>query len=97
MSPREPAPTQPSATASPSDGVAGAARKHADAWLGRATDDEITALLAHRPRIPAPLDADLLNAAEAASEASLRGRDELRHSARRAFWERVGSSVKERG
>lgn len=95
MSPREPATAQPSATPSPSEGVSEAARRHADAWLGRATDDEITALLAHRPRIPAPLDADLLNAAETAIGASLRGRDELRHSARRAFWDRVGASVKE--
>ncbi len=97
MSPRDPTPTQPSAAPIPSDDVAEAAHKHADEWLARATEDEVKALLASRPSIPVPLDADLLNAAETAIGRSLRGQEELRRSVRRAFWDRIGAGTKEHG
>ncbi len=97
MSTRHPAPTQPNAAPDPSDGVVEAAHKHADEWLARATEDDVKALLASRPTIPVPLDADLLSAAEAAIGRSLRGQDKLRRSARRAFWDRIGAGTKEHG
>lgn len=97
MSPRDPAPAQPSAAPGPPDGVVEAARRHADEWLARATEDDVRALLASRPAIPGPLDADLLSATEAAIGSSLRGQDELRRSARRAFWDQIGTDPKEHG
>ena len=73
----------------PTAAVVAAATRHAERWLGRATDDELASLLANRPKIPITLDSDLLTAVENEIGGSLRGHDNLRRATRRAFWQRV--------
>lgn len=73
--------------------VRGAATAYAMNWLERATEGEVAALLSGRPQIPRPLDVELLIAAEGAIGGTMRGRDELRHAARGAFWAHVSDSA----
>lgn len=70
--------------------VSEAAAGYARQWLDRATDKECESLRARRPAIPGTLDVSLLIAIEAEVGGSLRGREDLRRAARRAFWEQVG-------
>lgn len=67
-----------------------AAVQYAQRWLDRATDEELESLRAGRPKIPVLLDASLLDSVESEVGGSLRGREDLRRAARRAFWERIG-------
>lgn len=70
--------------------VSEAAARYARQWLDRATDKECESLRASWPAIPGTLDVSLLIAIEAEVGGSLRGREDLRRAARRAFWEQVG-------
>ena len=70
--------------------IASASVEYAERWLDRAANEEIASLMAARPHIPRPLDADLLRAIEGRVDLSLRGQDLLKRTARRAFWERIG-------
>ena len=65
-------PTVPT-DAAPAVAIASAA--YAEQWLDRATDDDVASLMANRPYIPTPLDADLLRAIESSAGVSLRGQD----------------------
>lgn len=70
--------------------VSEAAARYAQQWRDRATDKECESLRASRPAIPSTLDVSLLIAIETEVGGSLRGREDLRRAARRAFWERIG-------
>lgn len=70
-----------------------AAAQYAQRWLDRATDEELESLRAGRPKIPVLLDASLLDSVESEVGGSLRGREDLRRAARRAFWERIGRAA----
>lgn len=72
------------------EAIAVASAEYAERWLARADDDEIASLVAVRPYIPRPLDADLLRAIEDTAGVSLRGQDSLKRNARKVFWERIG-------
>lgn len=69
--------------------IVSASIEYAKRWLARAADEEIASLVAARPRIPRPLDADLLRAIEGRVGVSLRGQDSLKRNVRRVFWERI--------
>lgn len=66
-----------------------AAANYAEEWASKASPPEIARLLAGRPRIPTPLDADLLRAAEAGVGQPLRGDQPARHEVRAAFWQTI--------
>lgn len=72
--------------------VSDAAAAYAKQWMQNATRDECESLLASDPRIPRNLDASLLAHVEDVVHESLRQRDDLRQTARRAFWNRVRSA-----
>lgn len=74
----------------PTEAIATASAEYAESWLDRADDEEIASLMAARPYIPRPLDADLVRAIEGRVGVSLRGQDSLKRSARKVFWERIG-------
>ena len=76
--------------------VSEAAARYAQQWRDRATDKECESLRASRPAIPSTLDVSLLIAIETEVGGSLRGREDLRRAARRAFWERIGRGASER-
>ncbi|MCY4665292.1 MAG: NYN domain-containing protein [Acidimicrobiaceae bacterium] len=65
------------------------ATRYAEAWLSAATDDETSTLRDSRPRIPTPLDGDLMRTVEEELGESLRPQESLRRLVRTAFWERV--------
>ena len=69
------------------------ATRYAQQWVEQATDEEIKSLQARRPIIPKPMDASLLGSIENEVGTSLRGREELRRVARRAFWEKIAQGV----
>ncbi len=73
--------------ADPGKAVEAAATQYAQKWLSSSTDEELSSLLAVRPRIPGTLDTELLVAVEHTIGGSLRGHDPLRRVARRAFWD----------
>lgn len=60
-------------------------------WLRDATEYELRELLAQRPRIPRPLDIELLRHTESVLEISLADDDATKRNLRRAFWETVTS------
>lgn len=61
-------------------------------WLARATEREFRELISQRPKIPRPLDAELLRHAERASNHSLKDDDETRRKLRASFWETIASA-----
>ena len=61
-------------------------------WLQRATAHEIHELISQRPRIPHPLDAELLHHAERALGLSLKDDDGTKRRLRRAFWEIIANA-----
>ncbi|MDE0163402.1 MAG: hypothetical protein OXL98_16885 [Acidimicrobiaceae bacterium] len=65
------------------------ATRYAETWLSAATDDETSTLRDSRPRIPTPLDGDLMRTVEGELGVSLRQQESLRRLVRTAFWERV--------
>lgn len=73
--------------------VSATATRYAQQWVEQATDEEVKSLLARRPMIPKPMDASLLGSIENEVDTSLRGREELRRAARRAFWEQIAHGV----
>lgn len=73
--------------------VSEAADRYAQQWLDRAAGKEHESLRASQPAIPNTLDVSLLIAVEAEIDGSLRGREDLRRAARRAFWERIGQGA----
>jgi uncharacterized LabA/DUF88 family protein len=80
------------ADASAREVAAGFARR----WLSAATATEIADLHARRPRIPRPLDIELLCAVEQALTRSLKDDDFTRQAARSAFWGVIGQAVSSR-
>lgn len=64
----------------------GAAAAFARKWLSAATDAEIADLHVGRPRIPRPLDVELLASVEQALNRLLQDDDPTRRDARSAFW-----------
>jgi uncharacterized LabA/DUF88 family protein len=65
----------------------------AGAWLDRATETEIAELWVSRPRIPRPLDLELLIAVETGLGLELREREAVKRAARASFWGTVGSRM----
>ena len=91
----------PSDGAAPGNGDPRAATKavameYAERWLERATDEEMSSLKAIRPRLPTPLDGDLLRVVEEELGESLRQQEPLRRLARTAFWERISQGPSRR-
>ena len=74
----------PAATES---GISETGADFATRWRSRASEEEIRDLSAQYPRIPSPLDIELLRHAESALGSSLRDDDEARRRLRRAFWD----------
>jgi uncharacterized LabA/DUF88 family protein len=62
-------------------------------WLDAAIDSELADLHARRPRIPRPLDLELLTAVEQALGRPLLDDDTARRAARSAFWGVIESAV----
>lgn len=62
-------------------------------WLREASEHEFQELLAQRPRIPRPLDIELLRHTENVLGISLADDDAAKRSLRRAFWDTVTSGI----
>lgn len=62
-------------------------------WLGRVTDAEVAELWASRPRIPQPLDLELLQCVEGRLGIDLRSQDAVKREVRASFWGTVGSKI----
>lgn len=93
--PLQPPPVgRPSAHADLSADVSATATRYAQQWVEQATGEEIKSLQARRPIIPKPMDASLLGSIENEVGTSLRGREELRRVARRAFWEKIAQGLR---
>lgn len=74
------------------DEVRRCGREFAVGWRHKAFDEEIDSLLVDRPKIPRPIDVDLVRHAEGELKLSFRGLEDARRELRRAFWETVGGS-----
>lgn len=61
-------------------------------WVEQASDGELTALRDARPRIPGPLDAELLHRLQERCGRDLHGDEGSRRTARQAFWTVVGAA-----
>jgi hypothetical protein len=72
----------------------GAAAAFAREWLSAATDAEIADLHVGRPRIPRPLDIELLASVEQALNRPLQDDDTTRRDARSAFWGVIDGAVR---
>lgn len=59
----------------------------AQAWREQASDEQLSALVADRPKIPAPMDVELLRAVERAVGIPIRHHDDVRRAGRRGFWQ----------
>lgn len=66
-------------------------KEFAEQWLRDASQQEIRELRAQRPRIPRPLDVELLRHSEHALGVSLQHGDETRRVIRKAFWDTIGN------
>lgn len=84
---------EPAADARPQSSPSAAGAAFASAWLGSSDHQAAAALLAERPRIPTPLDAELMRNAETAMRVSLRNDQNSKRDVRRAFWETIASSI----
>lgn len=84
---------EPAANALPQISPSAAGAAFASAWLSSSDHKAAAALLAERPRIPTPLDAELMRDAETAMRVSLRNDQNSKREVRRAFWEAVASSI----
>lgn len=62
-------------------------------WRAQASDDQFSALLAGRPKIPAPMDAELLQAVERSVGVPIREHDDVRRAGRRGFWRAMSMSI----
>jgi hypothetical protein len=72
----------------------GAAAAFAREWLSAATDAEIADLHVGRPRIPRPLDVELLASVEQVLKRLLQDDDLTRRDARSAFWGVIDEAVR---
>jgi len=64
-------------------------RQFGQAWLSSASREELHSLRSDRPKIPRPIDVDLVRHAEAQLDVTFRGREDARRELRRAFWVEV--------
>lgn len=78
-------------TALPQVTPATAGANFASAWLATSDHLAAAALLVERPRIPTPLDAELMRSAEVSMGTSLRNSQELKREVRWAFWQSIDS------
>ncbi len=83
----------PVSGAQPQSSPAAAGASFATTWLSSSDPAAAAALLAARPRIPTPLDAELMRSAEAAMQVNLRGDQDAKKAVRRAFWEAVATGI----
>jgi hypothetical protein len=88
------APLASAAQSDPKAAVTKAATEFAVSWVDAADQAQIGELLARRPAIPRELDVQLLIQVEESVGLSLRGKEELRHLVRAAFWGEVASGAK---
>lgn len=65
----------------------------ATGWLSSSDATTVASLLAERPRIPTPLDAELMRHAEEAMHVSLRGDQNAKKAVRRAFWQKLSTGL----
>ncbi|MGI9018071.1 MAG: NYN domain-containing protein [Euzebya sp.] len=81
-------------TNQPRNVVRESARAFASDWVSRVDNADLDALHAVRPSIPKPLDVDLITQVEQDLGMVLRGSEDLRRTARSAFWDAIpaGSS-----
>lgn len=56
-------------------------------WLANALEADVASLGAQRPRIPQPLDIELIRSGESVTQSTFRGRDDLKRAIRRGFWQ----------
>jgi len=71
-----------------------AGRAFADAWVARATDEEVRELAGRAPRIPRELDAELFKSVET-STGSLGDDQPGKHAVRASFWDVVEDAARE--
>lgn len=83
----------PPADAQPQSSPSAAGAAFAATWLSSSDHAAAAALLAERPRIPTPLDAELMRSAESAMQVSLRTDQASKREVRRAFWEAIASGI----
>lgn len=67
-----------------------AAVAFATRWRDQAGDAELAELLADRPRIPRPLDVELITTVERAIDRSLQNQKDLKKDLRAAWWGVIG-------
>lgn len=68
--------------------------RFANDWLASATEKELAELWVGRPRIPSPLDLELIVDVEAELGLDLRKHEDVKRDARASFWGTVGSRVR---
>lgn len=79
----------PAADGQPRISASAAGAAFAATWLGSSDPAEVANLLDQRPRIPTPLDAELMHRAESEMQVSLRNDQDARREVRRGFWEAI--------
>ena len=72
-----------------SDQVKQAAEAFAEGWASNAAPNDLAELIANKPRVPQPLDRELLTEVERLTNSSLRGNDAAHRNARQAFWKTI--------
>lgn len=83
----------PEALPAPAPSIKDAAEAFATDWLSNASSVDLTDLLANHPRVPQPLDKELLATVERSVGVSLRGSDTAHREARKAFWAAIQSGT----
>lgn len=83
----------PVAGAQPQSSPSAAGAAFATTWLSSSDHQAAVALLGERPRIPTPLDAELMRSAEGAMQVSLRNDQNSKRDVRRAFWEAIATGM----
>ena len=80
-------------TSPPTPGeIKDAAAAFASDWLSEATAGDLSDLLATHPRVPKPLDRELLGEVERRTGGNLRGNDLTHRAVRQAFWTVIQSA-----
>lgn len=90
-------PNEPSAVSATPPGDAdinASAEKYVQEWASGATSEEMLRLLDQAPRLPKPMDVQLVLAAEK-TLGSLRGQGEVKIKLRHAFWKELRAARKE--
>ena len=97
----KPTPAEPPVSEAPtgrtveeSDAIGATAREFAAEWWAMAPDTDRRNLSGERPRIPKPLDVELLQHVEGTHKMNLRGNDQLHRTIRRAFWAGITDSAR---